>query len=354
MEKNPRTERHTTIKYLSINLYFSVKVKKIRASTKGFHEEWKKSNNKRLSLLIQFQSQTILRRTFKTKKMPKILALLFLSLILVSCVQNEPTGDGTSESTDLVDLQNQVEQLELDNAQKDSVINEALAFFNVIKENLEAIGIRKDEIRAISSESEIAPDDKQWILEEIQHINFLREENGQMLRRMQDQVKNNELKIDELEIMIESLMKDIQWKDEQISMLQSELDNLDREYSALFDAYQEQSVLVDQITDELNSIYFAYGTEDELVEGGVIDKKNGFLGIGRKTWLKEDFNNDYFTKGDATRQKSIYVEGNDLRFITYHPQSSYTLAEEGTRTLIKINDASEFWKISKYLVVIVD
>ncbi|MDX2361554.1 MAG: hypothetical protein QNK23_12160 [Crocinitomicaceae bacterium] len=286
--------------------------------------------------------------------MPKILSVLFLSLILFSCVQDEPGTQGNSDSTDLVDLQNQVQQLEQDNAQKDSVINESLAFFNEIKGNLEAIGIRKDEIRAISDNAEISPDDKQWILQEIQHINFLREENASKLKRMQDQVENNGIKIAELEIMIESLMKDIQWKDEQISMLQSELDNLDREYSVLFDAYQEQAVLVDQITDELNSVYYAYGSEDELIEGGVIEKKNGFLGIGRKTELREDLNNDYFTKANATRQKSIYVEGTDLRLITYHPQSSYTFIEEGERTLIQIKDASEFWKISKYMVVIVD
>ena len=222
--------------------------------------------------------------------MPRILALLFLaSLVLISCKQ-EPTDNGGKDSGDTVELQNKIDQLELDNAMKDSVINESLAFFNEIKSNLEAIGIRKDEIRAISENKEISRDDKEWILEEIRHINFLREENASKVRRMQDQMTKNGLKIKELEIMIESLMKDIQWKDEQITLLQGELDNLDREYSALFDAYQEQALLVDVITDEMNTVYYAYGTERELSDNGVIAKKNGFMGIGKRTELKDDLN----------------------------------------------------------------
>ena len=286
--------------------------------------------------------------------MPRFFAIALLSCVLVSCVQDPtPSGENSSDG-DMVDLQNKVDQLELDNAMKDSVINESLAFFNEIKENLEAIGIRKDEIRALSENDEISSDDKEWILEEIKHINYLREENANNLRRMQNQMKENGLKIKELEVMIESLMKDIQWKDEQISLLQSELDNLDREYSALFDAYQEQSIQIDQITDELNTVYYAYGTEKELKENGVIEKKNGFMGIGKKTFLKDDFNDQYFTKIDATKKNSLMVEGTDIRFITYHPKTSYELVEEGNRTRVTISDASEFWKISKYLVVIVD
>ena len=287
--------------------------------------------------------------------MPRIFSvLLFASLLFASCKQ-EPTGNDTDLNTgELSSLQNKINQLELDNAMKDSVINESLAFFNEIKSNLEAIGIRKDEIRAISGNSEISGDDKEWILEEIQHINYLREDNARKVRQMQDQMKKNGVKIKELEVMIESLMKDIQWKDEQITMLQSELNNLDREYSALFDAYQEQAIKLDAVTDEMNSVYYSYGTEEELRDNGVIEKKNGFMGIGKKTSLKDDLNDQYFTRVDGTKVSTIKIVGEDMRFITYHPKSSYQLNPSGNGTTIKILDHSEFWKISKYLVIIVD
>lgn len=284
--------------------------------------------------------------------MPKFFTFILLSLIFSSCVQDTPDTDTTNG--DDLGLQNRIDQLELDNALKDSVINEALSYFNEIKENIESIGIRKDEIREITTNPEITSDDKQWILEQIRHINFLREENARKVKQLKTELKVNNLYISELEVMVESLTKDIQWKDEQINLLQGELDNLDKEYSALFDAYQEQSIKVDDLTSKMNTVHYAYGTDKELLENGVIEKKNGFIGIGKKTELKENFNDKYFTAIDITKKKSITIDGTNLHFITIHPTKSYELIESGNITKVKIIDASEFWKVSKYLVIVVD
>ena len=284
--------------------------------------------------------------------MPKFLTFIILSLIFSSCVQDSTDAD-SNDGNDL-GLQNRIDQLELDNALKDSVINEALSYFNEIKENIESIGIRKDEIREITTNPEITSDDKQWILEQIRHINFLREENARKVKQLKSELKVNNLVISELEVMVESLTKDIQWKDEQINLLQGELDNLDKEYSALFDAYQEQSIKVDVLTSKMNTVHYAYGTEKELLENRVIEKKNGFIGIGKKTELKDNFNDEYFTGVDITKTKSITIDGTNLHFITIHPTKSYEIIESGNITKVKIIDASEFWKVSKYLVIVVD
>jgi predicted RNase H-like nuclease (RuvC/YqgF family) len=283
--------------------------------------------------------------------MSKYFFLALLSIVLIGCQQEDPNGATTNGGDK--DLENKIAQLELDNAMKDSVINESLAFFNEIKSNLESIGVRKDHIRTISENPELAPEDKQWILEEIRHINFLREDNARKVKQLNAELKKNGLKIKELEVMIESLVKEIQWKDEQIEMLQEELASLDQQYSALFDAYQEQSLQIDELTDKLNRVYYAYGSEKEMEENNIIEKKNGFIGIGKKLELRYDFDNDYFTELNFAKTKEITIRGTDLHLITDHPASSYELVENGTSTKIKINDASEFWKISRYLVVIV-
>lgn len=284
--------------------------------------------------------------------MPKFLAFLFLSFIIFSCDDKKPASD-TSNSGD-VDLQNRIKQLELDNSLKDSVINESLTFFNEIKENLEAIGIRKDNIRAMSDNPEIASEDKQWILEEIRQINFLREENARKIKQMKSELKVSNLRIDQLDVMIESLTKDIQWKDDQIKLLQGELENMDKEYARLFDAYQEQSLKVDRLEFEINKVFYAIGSEDELMENRVIEKKNGFIGFGKKTELKSNFNDDYFTQKDITKMKSLSIDGAQPRFITHHPLGSYYVEQTGDRSKLIITDASEFWKLSKYLVIVVE
>ena len=282
----------------------------------------------------------------------KFLTVVTISLLMFSCKQEpEPANNDINGNKD---LENQIAQLELENTQKDSVINESLAFFNEIKSNLESIGVRKDEIRTLSENPELQPEDKNWILEEIRHINFLREDNANMVKRLNAQLEKNGLKIKELEIMVESLVKEIQWKDEQIERLNSELALLDQQYSKLFDAYQDQATKIDVLTHKINKVYYAYGSEKELMENNIIEKKNGFIGIGKKLNLKSDFKSDYFTEVDAAKSTQFTIRGENVRLITAHPSASFKLIENDGTSKIEISDASEFWKISKYLVVIVD
>lgn len=284
--------------------------------------------------------------------MHRIILPVLIGLLLFSCQQK--AEDETVSTPVNKEMENQIAQLELENSMKDSVINESLSFFNEIKANLEAIGVRSDQIRELSENPELASEDKQWILEEIRRINFMREDNARLVKLLNSELDKSNLEIKELQIMVESLMQDIKWKDEQISSLQIELDRLDHQYSVLFDAYQEQSVQVDQLRDELNTVYYAYGTAEELEENKIISKKNGFIGIGRRLELRQDFNTEYFTKTNSTTQGNMTIRGNNVRLLTDHPTDSYELNESATGTVLKITDVSEFWKISKYLVVLVD
>ncbi|MFN6015095.1 MAG: hypothetical protein ACK47F_10445, partial [Flavobacteriales bacterium] len=289
----------------------------------------------------------------KKKFMKRFIFLTTLSLMaLVSCT-SEPTAT-TGTPKDSMSLENRIAQLEKENAQKDSMINESLEFFREIQSNLESIEVKKDEIIVVSNNPELSNDDKQWIMEQIRHINFLREENAKKVVQLNKKLKESGLKIKELNSMIEDLLTNIRARDEQIGMLQDELSSLDKAYSKLFDAYQEKAELVEELTDELNTVYYSYGTEDELVKNQVIERKNGFIGIGKKIRLMDNFNQKYFAQIDMREEKEIFIEGSDLKFITDHPSSSYKLLPVGKNTKIKIVNPNDFWKVSNYLVVVVE
>lgn len=281
-----------------------------------------------------------------------ISAFIALFFVLYSCKSDTKGGGG--EDGKEQELQNRIAQLELESAMKDSIVNESLIYFNEIKANLEAISVRKDQIKALSENPELSGEDKKWILDEIRRINFMREENARKVVQLNEELSKNGVKIRQLELMIESLLNDIQWKDEQINMLQGELDQLDKEYTRLFDAYQVQSLTLDKMREEMNRVHYVYGSEKELTNNKVIEKKNGFIGIGKKTMLRDDFNEQYFTAINATKTRELKIQGTDLRFITDHPVKSYSLEQEGKFTKLKINDPAEFWKISKFLVVVVE
>lgn len=279
----------------------------------------------------------------------KYIFLLAFILVLFSCqeetTQVEPLAD--QESTELIQLRNQIAQLEFQSRMKDSVINESISFFNEIQENLAKISVKEDQIRIKSQNPEITDDDKDWIRQEIQNINYLRDDNAKRIRNLQGQIKDQGFRITELQNMIDRLVLDVKSRDEKIDVLQIMLADRDMEYVELFDQYQEQVELALEVMKELNTVYYAYGTIDELVENEVLVREGGFIGIGRKTNIADNFNKEYFQKMDKTKIKKIKITGEKPQIVTDHPSSSYRW--EGNE--IVIIDATRFWKISRFLVV---
>ncbi|HCT70119.1 MAG TPA: hypothetical protein DF409_02750, partial [Bacteroidales bacterium] len=64
---------------------------------------------------------------------------------------------------------------------------------------------------------------------------------------------------------------------------------------------------ISEQTEELNTAYYVIGTKKELRDQNIITMEGGFAGIGRNKKMKEDFNQDYFTRVDITQLKSIPV-----------------------------------------------
>ena len=285
--------------------------------------------------------------------MRNFIFLIIFSVVVYSCSNSNDKSSNSKGNERIAELENELSQTKLDNDSKDKMIQESLNFFNEIQLNLETIQLKKDEIRIKSENPELTAEDKDYIIEQIKHINFLREENGKKINQLNNSLKASNVKVIELEKLIERLMKEISLKDQQIQMLQSELNNINVEYSKLFDAYIEQTVIIGELTDQINTGYYTYGTLKELVENKVVEKKDGFIGIGRKTALIDNFNEEYFIKIDILKKKEIYVEGLKIKIVTDHPSSSYEIVKDDKNSKILIKNPKEFWKVSKYLVVIV-
>ncbi len=283
--------------------------------------------------------------------MMKLIGSLTLIVLLAACRAESTTEN--SQTEEITTLQSQLEQMKLDAELKDSVINESLSFFNEIQDNLVSIGIKKENVRVKSQNPELASEEKEMVLEEIKHINYLREENAKKVAQMQESMKSSGLKIVELDNMIKRLMEDIAAKDEQILSLKQDLERKNEDYALLFDAYQQKDYEVEVLSDEMNTAYFVYGTEKELEKNGVIDRSNGFIGIGKKVNLKNDFNEDYFTRIDIRNKKEILISGSKIQIVSTHSPSSFTLQSSGNNTKLIINDLRSFWKVTKYLIVVV-
>ena len=227
------------------------------------------------------------------------------------------------------------------------MFNTSISFFNEIQDNLLKISIKEDVIRVKSTNPEITAEDKEWVIQEMNNINYLREQNVQKVKLLQQELQNKAIENSELEATIDRLKLRIKSRDEKIDALQKQLADLDVEYAELFDQYHEQVELALDVLKELNTVYFAYGTIQELEENSIIERDGGFIGIGKKVSIAEDLKQSYFKTLDKTKVKELKVIGKKPQLITDHPSSSY----EWKDNRLVINDPSSFWRISNYLVV---
>ena len=238
--------------------------------------------------------------------------------------------------------------------EKDSMLNISLEFYHQIRTNLEAIEFKQHEIRLRANDPEQSESDKEWILDQINFINFLRTENAKKMKQLLHQLYVKDQANSALETLTQDLLKTLDAKEFELSELNHELSSLNQSYSKLFDAYQEKYELAEVLRDDLNRVYYSYGTLEELKKNHVIEQKRGFIGIHRSIRVAGNLNQKYFSTLDMREDNEIFIEGSKLQFITDHPSSSFSLVAVGKNTKIQIKDPHEFWKISKYLIVVVE
>ncbi len=237
--------------------------------------------------------------------------------------------------------------------EKEAAMQEFISSFNEIQENLNAIKEKEKIVSSTSSQGDVKSKEDQ-IKEDIQAIYDLMSKNKNRINSLSKKLKNSNLKLEGLEKMIENLQNTINLKDSEIAELKTKMEGLNIELSNLTTNYQEVEAEVAVKTEEINTAFYAIGTSKELKEKNVISKEGGFIGIGKTTKVKEDFNKEYFTKVNIEQTSSINIGAKKAKIITTHPSGSYKMVGEKPVEKIEITNAKEFWSASKYCVIVIE
>lgn len=282
----------------------------------------------------------------------KKLHIIAISLLLFACTTKEPETSTNPEVERLVE-----ENIKLkDEAQKKKEeINSFIESFNEIQKNLDVIKEREKLVAVNTSDPELQNSKKQEIADDINLINELLVKNRQRISSLNKQLKSANFKIEELEKMVERLVKQLEDKDSEIASLKEGLEKANAAYKDLFIEYNERLDEIEDKTNKINTAYYAFGTSKELNGKGVLTKEGGFIGIGKAEKLKSDFNKEYFTQIDITQTKSIILACKKAKLVTMHPANSYKF--EGPDNKIErlvITDPENFWVASKYLVIVTE
>lgn len=282
------------------------------------------------------------------KVLTAAVVLSLSSLNFTSCGDKEPEPNPLADS-----LQKENSNLGGKLNEKEAALQEFIGAFNEIQDNLNEIKKKEKIVTSASNQGDVKNKEDQ-IKEDIQAIYDLMAKNNNRIAALTKKLKNSNLKLEGMEKMIENLQATIAMKDGEISDLKSKIESLHIELSSLNTNYQSVETESAQKTDELNTAFYAIGTSKELKEKNVISREGGFIGIGKTTKVKEDFNKEYFTKVNVEQATTINIGAKKAKVITIHPKNSYKIIGESPVEKLEITNPKEFWSVSKYLVIIIE
>lgn len=285
-----------------------------------------------------------------------VIASMALVILATSCKEKE------LKQIELLNKENAA--LRAESEAKDSTIN---GYFQILNEIESSLALIKEKENIISKNTtagnELKKDTREQINDDIKTINELMTKNKRSIQYLNKMLKESNLKISEFEKMIAQTNQTIQERDAEISVLKDKLTQMNFSITVLnakVDTLKtEKAQLTETVSKQvetINTAYYAFGTQKELELNKIIDKTGGFLGLGKSSKLKNDFNTSYFTKVDITKFSSIPLSSKKVKLVTNHPTDSYKLVTnaQGVVEKLEILDANKFWSASKYLVVLVE
>lgn len=250
-------------------------------------------------------------------------------------------------------------------AMRDSVINDFMASFNEIEQNLDSIASTQEKIEGTMEQGQLRGTAKDRIREDIQAINKMMAENRDKVAELSKKLKRSNSKLAQFEKTVARLNNQIAEQDTQMYALNERINGLNMEIATLNSTIDTlnyvkttQSDTIARQVERLHTAFYVVGDEDELKNRQIITERGGVLGFGKTPVVASQLKDKEFTKIDYTATLTIPVQSKDedVKIATEHPATSYTLEKdnEGKVTNLKINNPDEFWSISKYLVVMKD
>ena len=245
--------------------------------------------------------------------------------------------------------------------QKDEAINEFIATVNDIQGTLDTIKMKQNIINLSTNKNgELKLSARDQIKSDITSIYMLMEKNKKELSDLTRKLKASNMKVTELQKLVDRLQKDITDKNTEIEILRDKLaklnivietanlraDTLSNVVKHQSSRLNEQQQTLAQQEAALNTAYYIVGTAKDL-------KKNGIIGKGDK--LLSDFNKALFTKVDIRKLTEVSILSKKAKVISNHPTSSYKLV--GDKKIIQslqITDYRAFWSNVRYLVILVN
>ncbi len=152
---------------------------------------------------------------------------------------------------------------------------------------------------------------------------------------------------DALKAQNDSLMVELSNRNAELDDIMGAFDavaGLSQNVSELTAENEAKAATVASQDKALNAAWFVFGTKSELKDQKILEKGD--------VLKSADFNKDYFTQIDIRTDKEIKLYSKRAELLTTHPAGSYELVKDAKGQLtLKITNPTEFWSVSRYLVI---
>ena len=278
--------------------------------------------------------------------------------MIFSCNSNNET---ISENKIIIDsLQSELNSkdkelnsLEFDKLNNDSIVNQYALYIQRIKNNINEINNQESIINNAKSKEEFYKADTTNIINAIKIMSEKLIENESMISELNNAVKLEKNKNSQFATRVTELSTEVAKSNREIYFLREELYSLNSSFEAIFNKYNEQNKKISFLNNKLNEIAYVIGTKSELLDNGVLTKSGGLIGLGKSRKLNSDFNTNYFTFSTKQDLKSIVLGYKSVKLMTPHPSESYKISKNTNELIdsLLIVNVENFWKNSKFLVL---
>ena len=282
--------------------------------------------------------------------MKKLAVLFVCAAMLASC-------DGFKGGSK--DLKAENDSLLMELNQRNAELDDMMGTFNEVQEGFRKINAAESRVdlqRGTITENSASA--KQQIASDIEFISKQMEENKAQIAKLQAQLKNSSYNSAQMKKAVAALTAELNAKQQRIEELQTELASKNIRIQELDAAVSDLSAAKETLVAEneakaktvaeqdksLNAAWFVFGTKSELKAQKILQSGD--------VLKNADFNKDYFTQIDIRTTKEIKLYSKRAELLTTHPAGSYELVKDDKGQLtLKITNPTEFWSISRYLVI---
>lgn len=283
--------------------------------------------------------------------MKQLFSIALLAVLLAGCLGGESKNEKE---------ENDASQTESDSIR---ILNEQLAEYQECMDLIDRVNEGFTLIKEAEGQFEIHDGNMErarqdQVMDNMQFVQQKLQENRELIEQLKQRLNGSNSRLASLANQVKQLEADLEMQSKRIRQLEMELQDrdvvieqqneqigaLNESVSGLESENAERMAEIAAQDKELNKAWFVFGTKKELKANKILD--------GGEVLQNGNFNRSYFTEIDIRYVKDIELHSKSVDILTTHPAGSYQLVKDSKGYYeLHISSPTQFWSVSKYLVV---